>query len=92
MERFAKIAFSAPSGSEMNIGCLAASDLFRRGEWLGVSNANSQRIDIVATEPTVIHVSGTLTIGASIPGDFRLKWAQFASSTDAVTVKKGSYL
>ena len=88
-----KIAFSVPSGAQMDIGYIAGSaTTFRRGEWLGVCNADSQRIAVATTEPTVIHIKGTITIGNSIPGDLKLKWAQFASSANPTTIMKGSYL
>jgi len=88
-----KIAFSVPSGAQMDIGYIAGSaTTFRRGEWMGVSNTDSQRIAVATTEPTVIHFSGTITIGNSVPGDLKLKWAQFASSANPTTVMKGSYL
>jgi hypothetical protein len=77
----------------MNIGYMAGSaTTFRRGEWMGVSNADSQRIAVATTEPTVVHIRGTITIGNSVPGDFKLKWAQFASSANPTTVMKGSTL
>jgi hypothetical protein len=88
-----KIVFSVPSGAQMDIGYIAGSaTTFRRGEWMGVSNADSQRIAVATTEPTVIHIKGTVTIGNSIPGDLKLKWAQFASSASPTTIMKGSYL
>jgi hypothetical protein len=77
----------------MNIGYIAGSaQTFRRGEWLGVSGGDSQRIPVATTEPTVIHIKGTVMIGSTIPGDLKLKWAQFSSSANPTTVMQGSYL
>lgn len=85
-----RLAFTAPSGSDMTIGYLTDSVLQNGGGVLTVSGASSRRIQVPANSVIPIMVRGTVVAGAG--GDLQLKWAQFTSNANPVTVTKGSYL
>lgn len=85
-----RIAFSAPNGSNMAIGYLTDAVLQNGGGVLTQSNAASRRIQVPANTSIPIIVKGTIVAGAS--GDLQLKWAQFTSNANPVTITKGSYI
>lgn len=85
-----RIAFEVPSGSDMSIGHISAAGSAVDGGLLETSEASSIRIQLPANTPVPIMIQGTVVAGAS--GVLQLKWAQWASNQNVVTVKKGSYL
>lgn len=85
-----RIAFAAPNGSDMVIGYITDAVLQNGSGVLTQSNASSRRIQVPASTSIPIAIKGTIVAGTA--GDLQLKWAQFTSSTNSVTVTKGSYL
>jgi Concanavalin A-like lectin/glucanases superfamily len=87
-----KLAFTAPSGSDLLLGYLANTGAaVTGGGILESSGSESDKVLLSPTESTVVHVVGTITTGAN-SGAFTLQWAQNASDSAGVTVRKGSYL
>jgi hypothetical protein len=84
-----KVAFTAPSGSDITIGYTSNAGAGSSGV-LTTSGAASTRIPLPANSPVPIRIEGTIVAGAD--GTLQLQWAQFASNIAAVTVGKGSYL
>ena len=85
-----RLAFAAPDGSDMAIGYLTDAILQNGGGVLNTSGASSRRIQIPASTSIPIIIRGTIVAGST--GDLQLKWAQFTSNGNAVTILKGSYL
>lgn len=83
-----KIRFSAPSGSEVDLGYLSGA-----GSDQGIlsNNQTSSTIDLTANTPTLVHIGGTVKTG-SVGGPLELRWAQSTADSAALTVRKGSYL
>ena len=87
-----KIGFRAPEGAEMDIGYIAANDTtFGATGLLLNSEDQSQQIDMAANSTALIHVGGTVVVGANA-GDLQLLWKQSTSNATPVTVLEGSWL
>lgn len=85
------IAFDAVPGSTIDLGFLAGSaGVFRQGGLIE-NEAESGLIPIVAAEPTVIQINGTIVTGSS-SGGLTLQWAQNTSNINPTTIMAGSYL
>lgn len=87
-----KLSFTAPAGSEILVGYLAYTGMSPAGGGiLESSGTASDKILLSPAESTVIHVVGTIKTGSN-DGQLTLQWAQNASDSAGVTVRKGSYL
>lgn len=84
-----KISFTAPGGSEFDIGHVSTAGAAVGGT-LETSGAASARIQIPANTVAPIVLTGSVVAGAD--GALSLSWAQFASNVNAVLVREGSYL
>lgn len=81
-----KIAFFGPTGSTITIGYTNDVDEAVLG-----SGLSSARIEVPTSASRSIHIKGTIKT-TSTSGDLQLKWSQFATSANGVTVMEGSYL
>lgn len=85
-----RIAFTAPNGSDMAIGYLTDAVLQNGGGVLTQSNTSSRRIQAPASSSIPVVIKGTIVAGSG--GELKLRWAQFTSNTNPMTITKGSYL
>jgi hypothetical protein len=85
-----KIAFTDPTGSDMNIGYLSDVNSASVGGVLQASGVASSRIQLPANTPTPIMIRGTIVVTTA--GTLQLQWAQFSSNAKLTGVAKGSYL
>lgn len=79
-------AFFGPTGIDIAIGY--TNDV---NEAVLTSGELSNRVQLPANTPTSIHIKGTVKTGGTA-GALQLKWAQWALSSSATTVMKGSYI
>ncbi len=85
-----KIAFTAPSGSDIAIGYTSNEGLLGSSGELQVSGVASERIPLTVNTVVPVHIEGTVVAGGN--GTLQLQWAQSVSNNHAVKVNKGSYL
>jgi len=84
-----KIGFATSSAwVTMDIGYIASDGT---GGWLEYSGQESAKIDVPSTGASIIQITGTLKT-TSMSTVLRLHWAQNASRSENITVKRGSYL
>ena len=87
-----KIAFTAPSGSTIDIGYVGMTGTASaQADILETSGSASASIPVDADKVTVILIHGTIKLD-STAGFLQLRWAQNTSNGTAVTIKEGSYL
>jgi len=87
-----KLAFDAPSGSDMLLGYLAHSGIVLAGGGIiEVAETATAEIDVDRDSSTVVRIMGTIKTG-STSDNLTLQWAQNTSDTDSVTVRAGSYI
>jgi hypothetical protein len=82
-----KIRFSAPAGSEMDLGYTGGTT----SQGVLSNNETSGTIALDASTETVLRITGTVKTSTT-EGSLEFQWAQAVSDSSRVTVKKGSYL
>lgn len=84
-----KVAFTAPSGSLIDIGVTAST--LRNVEFIQTSDIDTDGIPIPADQPVAIQIGGTVKTG-STGGTLDFQWAQNNSNGNEIGVLRGSYL